>query len=77
MGKKKDSATTALVEKVCELQREVSEYERFLADLLIVLVEKDSGRRDVKYEVRDDNLMCGVRSEVDRLLSARDLKGKG
>ncbi len=76
MEKNKNSGVNALVEKVCELQREVCEYERFLADLLIVLVEKDADRCDVKYEVRDDNLMCEVRDEVEKLLSARDLKGK-
>lgn len=72
----KSSVEVSLVEKVCELQREVCEYERFLADLLIVLIEKDVDRCDVKYEVRDDNLMCDVRNEVEKLLLARDLKGK-
>ena len=31
-----------LVDKVCDLQREICEYERFLGDLIILLAEKKS-----------------------------------
>lgn len=76
MGNRKDSAATALVQKVCELQREVCEYERFLADLLLMLIEKDPDRNAVEHEVLESGLADSVWATAKKLLLARDLKGK-
>lgn len=72
----KSSVEVSLVEKVCRLQRDVCEYERFLGDLLLMLVEGDAGRNAVEHDVPNRCLAKGVWEQANRLLSARDLKGK-
>lgn len=72
----KSSVEVSLVEKVCELQRDVCEYERFLGDLLLMLVEGDAGRNAVEHVVPNRCLADGVWERAKRLLLARDLKGR-
>lgn len=72
----KSSVEVSLVEKVCELQRDVCEYERFLGDLLLMLVSGDAGRNAIEHDVPNRCLAEGVWEHAKRLLSARDLKGK-
>lgn len=35
----------SLVEKVCELQRDIDEYDRFLGDLMLMLITKNPNHR--------------------------------
>ena len=74
MGKSRLEFT--LVDKVCELQSQVCEYERFLADLLLMLIEKDPDRNAVEHEVPDPGLADSVWATAKKLLQARNLKGK-
>lgn len=40
-----------LVDKVCELQRRIYEYERFLADLLLLLCARKTDLQVLKHDV--------------------------
>lgn len=71
----KSSVEVSLVEKVCQLQSQVCEYERFLADLLLMLVEKDADRNAVQHDVPSQGLTDGVWATAKKLLQARNLKG--
>ena len=45
-------ANKALAEKICELQRQICEYERFVSDLAIMLAKKEVQtvrKHDVPY----------------------------
>ena len=75
MGKRIDSAEAALVAKVCELQRQVCEYDRFVKDLLLMLVRGDADSNPVLWDVPESSPVDVVFDKVKELVSARNLKG--
>ena len=74
MRENKDSAGAALVAKVCELQRQVYEYDRFVKDLLLMLVRGDADSNPVLWDVPESSPVDVVFDKVKELVSARNLK---
>lgn len=75
MRKKENSAGEALVEKVCELQCQVCEYDRFVKDLLLMLVRGNADSNPVLWDVPESSPVDVVFDKVKELVSARNLKG--
>lgn len=75
MQKKENSAGEALVAKVCELQCQVCEYDRFVKDLLLMLVRGDADSNPVLWDVPESSPVDVVFDKVKELVSARNLKG--
>jgi len=75
MRKEENSAGAALVAKVCELQRQVCEYDRFVKDLLLMLVHGDADNNPVLWDVPESSPVDFVFDKVKELVSARNLKG--
>ena len=44
-----------LADKICELQRQIDEYDRFLGDLLIMLVKKNPDIWVIRHDFIKDN----------------------
>ncbi len=76
MRENKDSAGAALAAKVCELQCQVYEYDRFVKDLLLMLVRGDADSNPVLWDVPESSPVDVVFDKVKELVSARNLKGK-
>ena len=75
MREKENSAGAALVAKVCELQCQVYEYDRFVKDLLLMLVRGDADSNPVLWDVPESSPVDVVFDKVKELVSARNLKG--
>lgn len=75
MRENKNSAAAALVAKVCELQCQVCEYDRFVKDLLLMLVCGDADSNPVLWDVPESSPVDVVFDKVKELVSARNLKG--
>ncbi len=71
MGKRIDSAEAALVAKVCELQRQVCEYDRFVKDLLLMLVCGDADSNPVLWDVPESSPVDVVFDKVKELADLR------
>lgn len=70
-----------MASKICELQQNIDEYNRFLGDLTIMLVKKTTGMWVIDHHVDGDNYMSWIWSECEKLLKendrlARELQGK-
>lgn len=74
MRENKNSAEAALVAKVCELQCQVCEYDRFVKDLLMVLLRGDADSNPVLWDVPESSPVGLVFDKVKELVSARNLK---
>lgn len=74
MRENEDSAGAALVAKVCELQCQVYEYDRFVKDLLLMLVRGDADITPVLWDVPESSPVDVVFDKVKELVSARNLK---
>lgn len=75
MRENENSAGAALVAKVCELQCQVREYDRFVKDLLLMLVRGDADSNPVLWDVPESSPVDVVFDKVKELVSARNLKG--
>ena len=75
MRENENNAGAALVAKVCELQCQVSEYDRFVKDLLMMLVHGDADSSPVLWDVPESSPVDVVFDKVKELVSARNLKG--
>lgn len=75
MRENENNAGAALVAKVCELQRQVCEYDRFVKDLLLMLVRGDADRKPMLWDVPESSPVDLVFDKVKELVSARNLKG--
>lgn len=75
MRKEENSAGAALVAKVCELQCQVCEYDRFVKDLLLMLVRGDADSNPVLWDVPESSPVDVVFDKVKELVSARNLRG--
>ena len=75
MRENENSAGAALVAKVCELQCQVCEYDRFVKDLLLMLVCGDADSKPVLWDVPESSPVDVVFDKVKELVSARNLKG--
>lgn len=75
MRENENSAGPALVAKVCELQCQVCEYDRFVKDLLLMLVRGDADSNPVLWDVPESSPVDVVFDKVKELVSARNLKG--
>lgn len=75
MRENENSADAAMVAKVCELQCQVCEYDRFVKDLLMMLVRGDADSSPVLWDVPESSPVGIVFDKVKKLLSARNLKG--
>ena len=74
MRENENSAGEALVAKVCELQYQVCEYDRFVKDLLLVLLRGDADSNAVLWGVPESSPVGLVFDKVKELVSARNLK---
>ena len=75
MRENENSAGAALVAKVCDLQCQVVEYDRFVNDLLLMLVRGDADSNPVLWDVPESSPVDVVFDKVKELVSARNLKG--
>lgn len=75
----------SLANKVCELQRDICEHERFLGDLLVMVARPTQDRRFIKHETKNCDYfsfvwdkVCGILKENEELKSklAQSLKEK-
>jgi hypothetical protein len=56
------------VEKICELQRKLDEYERFNGELFLMLYNRDVKRQFVRF-IKDDVPFCDdIIEQVKRLI---------
>lgn len=56
------------VEKICDLQRKLDEYERFHGELFLMLYNRDVKRQVVRF-IKDDVPFCdGIIEQVKRLI---------
>ena len=74
MRENENSAEAAMVAKVCELQCQVCEYDRFVKDLLMMLVHGDADSSPVLWDVPESSPVDIVFDKVKELVSARNLK---
>ena len=56
------------VEKICELQRKLDEYERFHGELLLMLINKDIKRQFVAISEQDVYFGEAILKEVKKLI---------
>ena len=75
MRENENSAGAALVAKVSEMQCQVCEYDRFVKDLLLMLVRGDADSNPMLWDVPEISPVDLVFDKVKELVSARDLKG--
>lgn len=65
-----------LVDKVCELQRDIDEYGRFHMDLLVMLMKRRS-QVMVEHKVKGDDYMDVIWRECEKLVEEnKELKAK-
>lgn len=66
-----------IVEKLCELQSIIDEYERFHGDLFIMLAKRRTGQIFLKHKVPGDNFMEFIWDKCERLIEENEeLKAK-
>ena len=75
MRENENSAGAALVANVCKLQCQVFEYDRFVKDLLLMLVRGDADSSPLLWDVPETSPVDIVFDKVKELVSARNLKG--
>ena len=56
------------VEKICEMQRKLDEYERFHGELFIMLVNRDIKRQFVAIDSNDVPYGKGILDQVKKLI---------
>ena len=56
------------VEKICELQRKLDEYERFHGELFLMLINRDVKRHFVAISEQDVNFGEAILKEVKKLI---------
>lgn len=59
-------------DKICELQRDICEHERFLGDLLIMLYRPKQDRNFIKHETKSCEYFESVWDRVCELMEERD-----
>ena len=66
-----------LVDKVCELQRDICEHERFLGDLLVMICRPTQDRQFIKHETKHCDYFEFVWEQVGKILTENEeLKDK-
>lgn len=66
-----------LVEKVCELQRDICEHERFLGDLLVMICRPTQDRHFIEHDTRLCDYFKLVWEQVGKILTEnKELKDK-
>lgn len=70
-----------MASKICELQRDICEHERFLGDLLVMLARPTQDRQFIKHGTKNCDYFEFVWDRVCKLLKdnedmAQELRGK-
>ena len=56
------------VEKICELQHRLDEYERFCEYLFFMLLDKDASRDAIRFDDKDVPLHDFISKEIKKLI---------